>query len=373
MYGSWQIRRNGKIKRNIFKESVKLNSFMAFNYKKKVIFAIIIVFFLMLLGIWFIILDIYFYNRFPTSGMLPLGLAISLVSFVGLLLVLIKYLKDRENFWKKGEQAYQIIPESLRRERTEQDITILKILKQKPILALPYSTSLILIAVFFIFEFKAHFVSNIITSTFHLQYSSWYAFLLYIYILLFILFSFSFLSYLSTAELMKRISGGKGGFFIFNVIKNYIYAIPFILIYSILWLVFFILHSSREKENERFPNKIISTLKDLSLYMFITMIRYFIFINLASKIFENKGFSFKDSVNFLIERKTKFFFIFIDSGVIFLIPLGIMLLSIFFVFPFSQSLMHNLITPLLIVFFVSWILFRKFSEQIAILILFTTD
>ena len=197
----------------------------------------------------------------------------------------------------------------------KQDIKIVNLLKKNPILGLPYLLSIVLIVLFLFIEFENYFVLRFLD---FIKISSFGALLhivVWFFVLSFICFSFYILGYLLLGEILQRkLSVSKKNIFI-DLIVNFIYAIPFIIILSFLWAIFIFV---KDKENRNMPTSIASAIKSFSLYALLIMFKYYTYINLAIIVFgDRKRCSLRDSFIFFKKERIQLLSIYFKSGFIF--------------------------------------------------------
>lgn len=283
-----------------------------------------------------------------------------------IVLILIGIFTSSEDYWKKIEHI-ESHPESYWYKLAhpfEQDINFLKLLKKNFIFALPFILSSIAIILFLFFEFKSFFVLTILKN---LNIRFW--FILYIYLLTFICFSFFILGYLALGEILqKRLFKIRKNFLI-DMSINYIYAIPFIAILSLVWIIF--VFSSDEEDHHYIPLSITDALRSLSLYAIFVVLKYYTYINLAIIAVEDKYIKihFRESFEFLRNEKENLFFIWFRSGAI---PAVLFFITLWL---YMWGKVLNLINPIIFIIlfigsFLLMILWSLLSEQISFLLHF---
>ncbi|MFW6015540.1 MAG: hypothetical protein ACOCRK_03820 [bacterium] len=289
----------------------------------------------------------------------------SIVFFGGVLVyLLIDLIINPKKFWKKQirrQKEVEAIP-YLRNiiHQEEQDIKIIKLLKKEPSLGIPYFTSIILIVLFLIIELKNFYILDILQfGTFNIG--------IYFFTLSFICFSFYIVGYLTLGEMLQRkISVPKRSIFI-DLILDYIYSIPFIIIISSVWVIFIFI---KDKNNRNIPSSIITGLKRFSVYSLLIIFKYYTYINLAMITFKDKKtYSFKDSFNFFIKERAQILKIWFRSGIIVAIPF---LVSAVLIMWNSKFHFIDKKIPIIIggIFLLLYFLFGLLSEQISFLLYF---
>jgi hypothetical protein len=314
------------------------------------------------LGILFIAKD----SDDPIGGYIAGFLSIA---FFGgsLIYYLIKLFTDK-NFWEKQKKRQEKIKNNPYLYQLthpyEQDINALKVFKKNFFLALPYIISIIFIITFLVFEFKTFYILGVIKN---LNLGLWII-LIYPYLLSFICFSFFILGYLALGEILQRCFHRAKNNFILDMIINYIYAIPFIAILSLVWIIFLFI---KDDKNKSIPSSFMNALRRFSLYGLLILLKYYTFINLAIIAFEDRhrGIPFKESFQYLKSERGNLFFIWFKSGAIIGIPflIGVGLVAWNEKFNFIDSRIPFAIFGISFVLFFLWGLL---SEQLSFLLYF---
>ena len=323
-----------------------------------------LMFILLSLGILFIAKD----SDDPIGGYFAgiIGLA-----FWGGALVyyLIKLFTDKE-FWekqKKGQKQIESSPHLYKLTHPyEQDINVLKILRRNFSFAIPYIISIFCIILFLIFEFRSFFILDIIKNL-KLGLGLWII-LIYLYLLSFICFSFFILGYLALGEILQRHFSRARSNFVVDMVINYIYAIPFIAILSLVWIIFLFL---KDDKNKDIPSSFMNALRRFSLYGLLIILKYYTYINLAIIAFEDRhrNIPFRESFQYLKNERGNLFFIWFRSGAIIGIPflIGAGLVAWNQKFNFIDSRIPFAIFGISFVLFFLWGLL---SEQLSFLLYF---
>jgi hypothetical protein len=244
---------------------------------------------------------------------------LSIAFFGGCLIFYLINLFTSKKFWEKQKKRQKQIngnPYLYKLTHPyKQDINSLKVLKNNFSLALPYVISIISIIIFLVFEFKTFYLFEAIKN---LHFGSWII-LIYPYLLSFICFSFFILGYLALGELLKRYFHRTKKNFIVSMAINYIYAIPFIAILSLVWLIFLFI---KDDKNKSIPSSFMNALRKLSFYGLLIMLKYYTSINLAIIAFEdrNRCIPLRESFQYLNSERENLFFIWFRSGAIMGIP-----------------------------------------------------
>jgi hypothetical protein len=294
--------------------------------------------------------------------------AISIIFFGGsFIFFFIKLILNPEKFWQKqiaGQKQVEANP-YLRNliHAEEQDIRIIKLLKKNPILIFPYFASIILIVLFLIIEFKNFYILDILKflpfGLFNL--------IIYPFALSFICFSFYILGYLTLGEILQRKLSVPRRNILIDLIIDYIYAIPFIIILSFLWIIFIFI---KDKEDRNIPSSVMTALKRFSLYALPVIFKYYTYINLAMIAFEDrKTYSFKESFNFFVRERAQILGIWFRAGIIAAIPF--LLTAILMMWNYKFHFIDEKI-PAAIggIFLLLYFLFGLLSEQISFLLYF---
>jgi len=255
------------------------------------------------------------------AGVLGVGFSV----FIGVKM-LFTYIKDPKNFLlnqekeddeNKKNEIVKFINKSVQKERN-----LFFFIFKNPLIWGLYLCSFLLIIIFFYFEFylKNYIVLDFL-NFFGFQPSN---------IIFFIGFTFFFYSFITLSILLipylilgelyqKRIKGSSSNI-IFQIIIDFIYAVPYLIIWSFLWVIFML---SATKEKNR-----INTLKSLSILVIISAFSYWTYYSLAKIAFDDKRtlFPAKGPITFYKKNWKGVLSIWVRSGFYFTIPLGIYIL-----------------------------------------------
>lgn len=249
-----------------------------------------------------------------------------------------------------------------------QDYSALYVAREKVVLLIPFIASLVGIGVFVFLTFKLSLLLSFSfifpeTTPFYLR------FLGVLYIFNFICMSIYMTGYFVTGEILQRMFGMAKRNILIDVVFNYFYAIPFLLILTFLW-VFFVLVGPR-KENESISLEIWPSLRSLSLYALFRGFQYYTYINLAKISFGDVGVNVlsKEARSLFIENKNQLLRIFVRAGAFF--GLAIIIASAILgwnsVLGFLRFLESDNYLPVVTIFLFLLFLLALFSEQLAIL------
>lgn len=307
----------------------------------------------------------------------------TLIFFGGALIYgFIKLFRNPTEFWKKQKEWQEKVNKSPYLSQVtkpwEQDIKVFKILKKNFLLGIPYLISLFLIVAFLIFEFKHFFilslVKNLIKPFFILHLIKTPIFgtigliFFYPYVLSFICFSFYVLGYLVLGELLQRkLSLAKRNILV-DLGIDYIRAIPFTAILSLVWIIFLF---TKDKEDRNLPTSFLNALRRFSLYGLFIIIKYYTYINLAIIAFEDKRItiSFRESFDFFRKERINMLLIWVKSGFIF--GIAFLISSILMMWNEKFNFMDRKILMIPSGFlFLFAIIFGLFSEQLSFLLYF---
>ncbi len=308
---------------------------------------------------------------FLSIGLIFIGSTGYIIGILGLIIsggvflyFLIKLITDKNYF----KERYKVIRENSYLNNFahpfKQDIDVMKIIKKNISFIIPFIISVFLIVIFLIFEFRSFFILSLIKN---LKFGFW-IYPIYFYILSFICFSFYILGYLSLGEILQRRFLKVNKNFIFDMIINYVYSIPFIAILSLIWVILLFI---KDEKSKNIPSSFLNAIKLLSIYGLFIILKYYTYTNLAIIALEDKykGIPFKESFQYLKKERTNLFFIWFRSGALvafpFLIIIGLGLWNLKFQF------MNTLVLSML--FFSSLVLFffwGLLSEQLSFLFYF---
>jgi hypothetical protein len=193
-------------------------------------------------------------------------------------------------------------------------------------------------------------------------------FLVYPYALSFICVSFFILGYLSLGEVLQRRLSSAPKPFIVDLVIDYVYALPFIAILSLLWCVFLFLN---KKKDHDLTSSLITTFQDMSLYLMMIAVKYYTYVNLAIIAYEDeyKIMPLKESFEFMKKHKEGFLVTLKRSGLF----LAFCLIGalVFFIWNERFHWVHSKMIGITIgVLMVAQFLFALLSEQLMILAYF---
>ena len=196
--------------------------------------------------------------------------------------------------------------------QSQNDLSVIKVIRQMPSLVVPYILFIILTAAFLISEFKLDIISSRLTG---LSDSFW-IFLLYLFIIFFVVFSLYTISYIWLGEIVQRKFLKHKNNIILETIIGYIYSIPFVILLSALWVI---IVATKEKRRENdiadLAGRLSSGVTRLSLYLLTIVLKYYMFINLSMIALEDKKrYSWSESKQFIVEHKRELFLIWFRSG-----------------------------------------------------------
>lgn len=239
-----------------------------------------------------------------------------------------------------------------------QDIFIFKIIKNFKIILTIFIFVITIIVLFDVFEYRNKYIYNYVISE-----ENYFVYISYYFIIIFINFSIYMLGYSIIGEYFQRKFGKPKKLLLIDLILDYIFSIPFIIILCTLYLIFLIAPKKADKLQE--------LLSKISLFGLYLTFKYFTYLNLAVISFEDKRFyqSIIESKKFYIKYMKEFVKIYLDSGLMFasLVLLGFSIISINIKFDLVN--LNNLIFYYGLFLFI-YILFRLFSEQVMVLILY---
>lgn len=321
------------------------------------------------LGVIFVIMgeysEFYYYDpRFYTG---VVSVLFGVLSFLAIIKLILDRFRNPQKFIETRQKGIEGSLGFLRWIYM-QDLGAIYVASKKLVLVLPFTTSIFLIGIFTIYAFRSNFfsqVESLLLSNFppYLQLIG----LMYVYS--FICISIYMLGYLLTGEILQRMFGQAKRHIIIEMVWNYIYAIPFLLILSLLWVIF-ALFTSRDKV-QNMSIRIWHSLKNLSLYALYEGFKYYAYINLAKISFSDRAMSVysKESRSLFSKNKIQLLKIYFRAGAImslFLI-IGLIFFSWNIKFHFLEFLDQNTKVGIYLWFVVSTLLMKLFSEQLAIL------
>lgn len=244
-----------------------------------------------------------------------------------------------------------------------QDIIVVSAANKKPILILPFIVSLFLIVAVTIYIFRSKQLFEFITS-FNLPFIL--ELLIFLYTLSFIWISIYMVGYLITGEILQRmLSHAKRGFFV-DMVINFFYAIPFIIILSLIWTILALVSSKNRPTSLSID--IGRALRSLTFVALYEAFKYYTYINLARFAFSDAytGVASYEARELFNQSRRDLWQIFLRAGVLLFYPVFISMTLSFWNIRFH--FMNEDI--LLIVFAVTlglFMLLRLFSEQLATL------
>lgn len=241
------------------------------------------------------------------------------------------------------------------------DLNTLKLLSQDPVLALPFVVSIIFISLFLYWEFSTKTLLGI-EGAFLVD--GWKGWLLYVFVLSFVCTSLFIMGYLILAEIMQRRQQKARHYMLVDMVINYFYAIPFIIILSIFFIIFVFIGN---KENQSTPSSIGDAFRSFSVYALLIVLKYYTYINLAIIACEDhhQSIPFRTSFEFFDKERKSLFFIWCQSGLVFVFASALIFVSIPWIEFFGGSSMWTLIAYIIALFL--WILWGLMVEQISFL------
>ena len=142
-------------------------------------------------------------------------------------------------------------------------------------LLLPFILSILLIIGFTLYVFKSNFFTTLSSSLPNMPLPLNLLSRFYIYS--FICMTIYMLGYLVTGEILQRMFHKAKRNFLLDMIFNYLVAIPFLLILTLLWVIFAL---SADKKRDQSPSiRIWQSLRSLSLYALFVGFKYYTYIN----------------------------------------------------------------------------------------------
>lgn len=240
-----------------------------------------------------------------------------------------------------------------------EDIRLLSFIRKMPSIIWPFILFLMATVSFLIVEIKYLFVFKLFLS------GPIWMIVVYFYFLVFMVISFFMLSYMAVGEILQRKFSKAKHHFAIDMLLDYIVAIPFIALFSFVFILF--LFRKREKRE----NLVLYYTKTIGWFAGIIALKYFIYLNLAMIAFEDrfKWVNVKEALQLLKQEAGAFYKIFINSGLILAtIAFNALMLTIWnehFQIVSQQKLMLSAGVLLLAAF-----LFGLFIEQIAFLMHF---
>lgn len=226
----------------------------------------------------------------------------------------IKYFRNPVSFTKEYQEILKKLATS-RKILFLQDFTPLFIARKKLSLLLPFILSFMVIFIFAVFSFKSNFFTAI-ESILPLTIPLGLKFVIIFYTFSLICMSIYMIGYLITGEVLQRMFKLQKRNFILDMILNFLYSLPFLLILTFLWVIFALL--ANRDNNRSMSIRFWHSLQNFSLYALFEGFKYYTYINLAR-------FSFSDihthvysseSRKLFTENKASFLKIFIRSGVL---------------------------------------------------------
>ena len=333
-------------------------------FQKKLIISLILIAFI-LWGFSIVITTTYeniSFGRpwFGDNGLIkPFLFGLVVLIFFGFLLIYFLFIQKKAQIEEieKKVGSVKIIRGIYHAE--EQDLTVMNIIKKSPTIVIPYILFIIVSFSLIIIEFQKFIILNFLKEILSVSYLSWFQAMLYFYIISLIIFSFYVLSYLTIAQLIKKRFLHKEEPFIPNLIINFILAIPFVLILSFLWVLFFF--TPKRKGFRKF-----------FLFLFLIVFKYYTYINLANIVFKRKK-SFIETYNYFKDEKSDLFLTEIRGGfiamIIFLIT-SFVLITIIILnesFDFLNYTTKSAFGLIIIALFFFAILSKFYSEQVYLL------
>ena len=245
-------------------------------------------------------------------------------------------------------------------------VTVRAILKH-PIFVAPFILSLILIGSFAIFELGTGTVRSLTVQVL----SGVPQVLVYSYLLSFIGCSLYVLGYLTLGEIFQRKMRTHRHNIFTDLVIDYYYAIPYIAILSVLWIVF--IFTSGRKENETRLESIASSLRSFSIYALLITMKYLTFSSLAMiALNDRRNHSFKEASEFMLKHSQGIVNVWIGSGYY----LMFIFIGLFFSSMLSSAvpewvpLDSDVIFPIFLFFTALYFFVHLMFEQIRFLIFF---
>lgn len=188
-----------------------------------------------------------------------------------------------------------------------------------------YSISFLLISLFFYLDFAKdyHFILNFLRFFNIYQYGYISIFLIF-FLYWFVILSIILMPFLILAEIyQKRIKNTKSNI-ISQVIIDYIYSIPYLAIWSILWAIFIIVTWLQGKEKDKV--KIISQWS--WIFLFIKAYSFWLYYSLASIAYDDKRtlFPAQSPIKFYKTNRKNIFQSWLHNTLIFFIPFALYIL-----------------------------------------------
>lgn len=187
----------------------------------------------------------------------------------------------------------------------------------------------------------------------------------------FIVLSILLIPFLTLAEIyQKKFKENSTNIFL-QIIIDFFYAIPYLIILSFFWTIFIIV-SSKENKNT------IGNLKPFFIYIIISALTYWTYYSLAKIAYDDKKslFPAENPIKFYKEKWNDILKIWLFSGFYFAIPFGILIVVYFlnitlgYLWIFSQEIVNIIfenISILWITWLIFWVLWNIISSQLNIL------
>lgn len=254
------------------------------------------------------------------GGILGVGFSV----FAGITMFF-SYIKNPKSFILNQTKEYQrnkktkavkFVNESVQKERN-----IFFFIFKNPLIWSLYLVTFVIIGVFFYSEFVLkNFLVIEFLKYFNFQNSTLSfvasAFFLYSFIILSILL----LPFFILAEIYQKRIKGSSSNILYQIMIDFIYATPYLIIWSFLWMIFIL--TAKKRENR------IDTITSFSILAIISAFSYWTYYSLAKIGYDDKRklFPAKDPISFYNEKGKQILAIWVHSGFYFAIPFGIYIL-----------------------------------------------
>lgn len=284
--------------------------------------------------------------------------------FWGIVKITIERFTDPQKFAREQPQRYWKMIEGFH-FMFIQDVTAIYIASKKLTLLLPFIASIFAIGVFTVFVLKANLISTIL-SIFPSNTPFFVTFFSLFYVYSFICMSIYMLGYLLTGEVLQRMFKKAKKNLLSDMAFDYVIALPFLLILTLLWVIFALTATRRREASLSIT--IWNSLKNLSFYALFEGFKYYTYINLARISFSDKavGVHSKEARTLFSKNKIQLLKIFIRRGALLGIPLVIWMIVVSWNNKFL-FLDQSIVSSIGIWLVVSMLLLMLFSEQLAIL------
>jgi|SRR3989344_238677 len=241
---------------------------------------------------------------FLSVGMVIVGGAMYFLGWLILVLMIGWTLRNLlRSMWNPGDTVNHAVSLSSSMGTVwQEDMMVIRLIRTNYWLLWPFCLSTIANIAFFIYILIRGFGDL-----------NFWGYVAIIFIIMYIMWSIYFIGFLWLGERMQSKFLERKNLFIIDMFKNYLFSIPFLLILTILSVIFFLIPDKKESNRNAVAG----------LVLIIGALKHFTYINLTRVALDDQRISLREAYTDFSENKINYFNIWMFSGTLLGIPLMI--------------------------------------------------